>query len=357
MLRSALAAVLAAVPLIVLGGVGAPPARAESLGAATARQQRLLGEVDALQHQVDAALAAYDRSLTGLAGSVSARFQTEADLEAARSAGAAAADRLRSRVRALYQSGGAAGLYASVLGARTPAEAMDRLVYVRHVVASDAAAATAGAAAGTRAAQRADAARAAAATQTARAVGVAAAAARLQTLLSRQQALLTAADTRVAALTAAVRARQARLRAARAAAARAARDRVATVGGVAGPPSAAYLSLYHAAAATCPGLSWTILAAVGQVESGHGRRVAISPAGAQGPMQFLPSTFAAYAVDGNGDGVADIGDPADAIFTAAHYLCANGAGGGGAGLSAALWHYNHADWYVALVLAVAAGYH
>ena len=46
-----------------------------------------------------------------------------------------------------------------------------------------------------------------------------------------------------------------------------------------------------------------------------------------GPMQFLPSTFAHYAVDGDHDGLLDIMSPGDAIFTAARYLCANGGGG------------------------------
>jgi membrane-bound lytic murein transglycosylase B len=45
-------------------------------------------------------------------------------------------------------------------------------------------------------------------------------------------------------------------------------------------------------------------------------------------------------------------NPADAIFTAARYLCANGAGQGDQGLYSALWNYNHADWYVQLVLAL-----
>ena len=74
-----------------------------------------------------------------------------------------------------------------------------------------------------------------------------------------------------------------------------------------------------------------------------------------GPMQFLPSTFAAYAVDGDGDGVADIWNPADSIYTAARYLCANGAGGGPGPLYNAIWRYNHADWYVQMVMNVAAG--
>ena len=93
-----------------------------------------------------------------------------------------------------------------------------------------------------------------------------------------------------------------------------------------------------------------MLAAVGQVESGHGRNMGPSSAGAMGPMQFMPATFDHYAVDGDHDGVADIMDPADAIYTAAAYLCANGGGNGPAGLHTALFHYNHAEWYVQLVL-------
>ena len=70
-------------------------------------------------------------------------------------------------------------------------------------------------------------------------------------------------------------------------------------------------------------------------------------------MQFMPATFAAYGVDGDRDGFADIHNPVDAIFSAAHYLCANGGGRGPASLARAIWHYNHADWYVALVLKIA----
>jgi membrane-bound lytic murein transglycosylase B len=110
---------------------------------------------------------------------------------------------------------------------------------------------------------------------------------------------------------------------------------------------------YRAAAHTCSGLRWTLLAAVGQVESGHGRNMGPSSAGAVGPMQFMPATFAIYAVDGDGDGVTDVWDPEDAVFTAARYLCASGiAAGGASGVHDALLAYNHAEWYVALVLAV-----
>ena len=123
------------------------------------------------------------------------------------------------------------------------------------------------------------------------------------------------------------------------------------------PASPAYMALYRrAATAECPGLSWSVLAAIGQVESGHGRDTSTSYAGAMGPMQFLPSTFVSYAVDGDGDGNADIMSAPDAIFTAAHYLCANGAAGSPDALYRAIWHYNHADWYVQMVLTLAQQY-
>lgn len=120
------------------------------------------------------------------------------------------------------------------------------------------------------------------------------------------------------------------------------------------PPS--YLRLYRAAAATCRGLPWTVLAAIGTVETGNGANTSTSSKGAMGPMQFLPSTFVAYAVDGDGDGVANIQDPADAIYSAARYLCAWGAGLGGQSLYAAIFAYNHADWYVREVIQLAIAY-
>jgi hypothetical protein len=112
------------------------------------------------------------------------------------------------------------------------------------------------------------------------------------------------------------------------------------------------LELYRQAAATCPGLSWTVLAGVGHVETRHGRNAAVSSAGAMGPMQFMPATWVQYGADASGDGTVDIQDPADAVHSAARMLCANGAADPGR-LRGALWAYNHASWYVDMVLAAA----
>lgn len=86
------------------------------------------------------------------------------------------------------------------------------------------------------------------------------------------------------------------------------------------------LTLYRESAARCPGLPWPVLAGIGKVESDHNRPPGqISPAGAEGPMQFLPATWGQYGTDGDGDGRADPFDPADAIGAAADYLCDHNA--------------------------------
>jgi hypothetical protein len=119
-----------------------------------------------------------------------------------------------------------------------------------------------------------------------------------------------------------------------------------------------YLELYKASAARyCPGLSWTVLAAIGEVESGNGTNVGPSSAGALGPMQFLPSTWKAVGIDGFGDtGTPNIMNPYDAVPSAAVLLCSDGAAKGGQSLYNAIFSYNHADWYVDEVLAIAHEY-
>ena len=127
-----------------------------------------------------------------------------------------------------------------------------------------------------------------------------------------------------------------------------------------------YLCLYSQAAAhACPGLSWTVLAAVGKIESDHGRSrlpgVApgtVNTAGAGGVMQFLDATFrsvvARYPPPPGGAQPPSRYNVHDAIHTAAAYLCDSGANRGD--LRAALFTYNHSQTYVDQVLAQARRY-
>jgi hypothetical protein len=118
-----------------------------------------------------------------------------------------------------------------------------------------------------------------------------------------------------------------------------------------------YLDLFRESAAQyCPGMSWTILAAIGQIESGDGTNMGPSTAGALGPMQFLPSTWKTWGIAAYGEPEPpNIMDPYDAVPSAARYLCAAGAGTP-SGLSRAIYAYNHATWYVNEVLALARQY-
>jgi cell wall-associated NlpC family hydrolase len=141
-----------------------------------------------------------------------------------------------------------------------------------------------------------------------------------------------------------------------------------------------YLVLYERAAARF-GVDWAVLAAIGKIECDHGRSQAagcnppgtVNSAGATGPMQFLgptwrigtapmtvpligsptSSTSEGYATDGDGDGVADVWNPADAIAGAGRLLRANGAP---ANYRRAILAYNGANWYADSVLAQAAKY-
>jgi membrane-bound lytic murein transglycosylase B len=96
-----------------------------------------------------------------------------------------------------------------------------------------------------------------------------------------------------------------------------------------------------------------ILASINGIESAFGTNMGPSSAGAIGWMQFLPSTWETWGVDANGDGVRDPYDPEDAIFAAARYLNASGMP---TDTYNAIFSYNHADWYVAEVLANASCY-
>jgi hypothetical protein len=112
-------------------------------------------------------------------------------------------------------------------------------------------------------------------------------------------------------------------------------------------PVPPFLLPIYQAAANDSGVPWPVLAAINEVETDYGRNLSISSAGAVGWMQFLPSTWATYSLDADGRGAANPYDPIDAIFAAARYLNAAGAG---KNLSRAIFAYNHANWYVNSVL-------
>ena len=101
------------------------------------------------------------------------------------------------------------------------------------------------------------------------------------------------------------------------------------------PPAAALLADYREAERTY-GIPWQYLAAINLVETAMGRIQGLSVAGAQGPMQFMPQTWATY-------GRGDINDPRDAIVAAARYLHARG---GPQDMDAALYAYNQSHHYV-----------
>jgi hypothetical protein len=108
-------------------------------------------------------------------------------------------------------------------------------------------------------------------------------------------------------------------------------------------PAASLLAYYRAAQRRF-GVAWSVLAAVNFVESAFNKLRNASTAGAQGPMQFIPSTWRTYGLGGN------IHDPHDAIIGAANYLHANGAPHD---YPRSLYHYNPSRFYVDAVLRYA----
>lgn len=87
-----------------------------------------------------------------------------------------------------------------------------------------------------------------------------------------------------------------------------------------------YDAVYKSAGAKY-GVPWQVLYGLHKTETG-GRNGAImngSGSGARGPMQFMPGTWSAYGVDGDGDGVANIDSAVDAINGAANYLAKHGS--------------------------------
>jgi hypothetical protein len=170
-----------------------------------------------------------------------------------------------------------------------------------------------------------------------------------------------------------------------------------TRSGIPARVASAYVAGAARADAISPGchLDWSLLAGIGRVESDHARTGGsrltaggrATPAiygprltggsgmsavhdtdhgaldgdtvwdRAVGPMQFLPGTWRAYAIDGDGNGVTDPQDIDDAAATAGHYLCSGrGDLSTAGGRLTAVYRYNHSSSYATLVLSLAAAY-
>ena len=112
---------------------------------------------------------------------------------------------------------------------------------------------------------------------------------------------------------------------------------------IAPPEPEVLIELYRAAGEEFD-VPWTVLAAIHLVETRMGRIRGTSHAGAQGPMQFMPATWAAY-------GEGDINDFGDAIRGAGRYLSQMGAS---RDLDKSIWHYNHSEDYIRAVRAFAS---
>ena len=112
-----------------------------------------------------------------------------------------------------------------------------------------------------------------------------------------------------------------------------------------GPPPAEELLGYYREAEAATGVAWNYLAAINLIETRLGSIAGVSTAGAQGPMQFLPSTFAQYGQGG------DVNSPRDAIMAAGRFLSASGFANN---RDRAVYVYNHANEYVRAVSDYAA---
>lgn len=105
------------------------------------------------------------------------------------------------------------------------------------------------------------------------------------------------------------------------------------------PESAVQLLAHYREAERVYGIPWYYFAAINFVESRYGRIHGLSSAGAVGPMQFMPATWAYY-------GQGDIWNPRDAILAAGRYLRAHGAP---SNMARAVYAYNPSDRYVRII--------
>ncbi|WP_432540567.1 lytic transglycosylase domain-containing protein [Kineococcus sp. SYSU DK002] len=355
-----LAAPASADPATPAAGTGPRTAAQARSEAATAAES-----VRAAVEQVEAARRELERSEAAVGTAVGASVQAQVEADRAGSAAQRSQALATRRVRSMYMDAGTDGarrglaLLSSAVAGGDPAltarvfSAVRRTDRVRVRSEQDAA---------RESRERSERADAGAAQAVAAVRDVAARVERAQRALGTAREQVAALEGEAARLQAAQDAAAAARAAALARELAAAQEQAAAVsasvaGRAAGVHARAvpadYADLYVRAAATCAGMRPALLAAVGQVESGHGVNTGPSSAGAVGPMQFMPATFAAYGVDGGGDGAVSAQDPADAVFSAAKYLCANGAGAGRDAEARAVFRYNHADWYVAMVQRVA----
>ena len=105
------------------------------------------------------------------------------------------------------------------------------------------------------------------------------------------------------------------------------------------PPAPDVLLGYYHESQQAFGVAWQYLAAINLIETSMGRIQGLSSAGAQGPMQFMPATWASY-------GRGDVNNPHDAILAAGRYLKAHGAP---ADMNRAIYAYNPSWLYVRAV--------
>jgi len=105
------------------------------------------------------------------------------------------------------------------------------------------------------------------------------------------------------------------------------------------PPTSEVLLAYYRESQQSAGVQWQYLAAINLIETNMGRIQGLSSAGAQGPMQFMPATWASY-------GRGDVNNPRDAILAAGRYLRAHGAP---QNMTRAIYAYNPSWLYVRAV--------